>query len=176
MTTTRPTVLVTGSRTWTNEFLIHNVLTSFHWMFAGDLVPELVSGKCPKGADTMCERVAYDLGWIVRECPAQWDVEGRGAGFKRNERMAAYVAASDGPKICLAFIQDDSKGATHCAATAEEYGIQTLRYKRYTREPGLSATLPDEKGDAEPSDPDILRGVETITGRAGTFEGSGDHR
>lgn len=159
-------VLITGSRAWTNNFLIHNMLTSFHWMLAGDNDITLVSGGCPTGADVMCEQTARELGWKLERHPAQWEFYGRkAAGPIRNHYMVER-----GADVCLAFILDDSKGATMTADLAEKAGIETLRFKRYTN--GLPATLPDEKGDAGSGDPDILRTVENLERSNRLLEGA----
>ena len=48
---------------------------------------------------------------------------GRAAGFQHN---AAMVAA--GATVCLAFIRNGSRGASHTTALAEAAGIPTRRY------------------------------------------------
>ena len=57
--------------------------------------------------------------------PADWDKHGKRAGFVRNAEMVAL-----GADICVAFIKNNSKGATMCADFAEKSGILTLRVYR----------------------------------------------
>lgn len=164
--TTRPRILVTGSREWENQFLIHNVLTSLYWMMPNGQDIVLVSGKCARGADAMCEATARHLGWQIEEHPAEWQTFGRRAGFTRNSEMVA-----GGADMCLAFILNESKGATMTANLAEKAGIETLRFKRWTLN-GLSKSNPAETGDPERSDPDILRSVERLERGDRLFEGA----
>jgi hypothetical protein len=112
-------VLVTGSRTWTDTATIEQALREV-WG-AGDVV--LVSGSCPSGADRIAERIWTRWGGRVERHPADWAQYGRSACFRRN---AAMVAA--GASVCLAFIRDTSRGATHTAAMSEAAGIPTQRY------------------------------------------------
>lgn len=163
----RPRVLITGSRDWENQFLIHNTLTNLYWMLPNGQDVILVTGKCERGADAMCEATARHLGWQIEEHPAKWDVLGKRAGFTRNAEMVAL-----GADMCLAFILNESKGATMTANLAEKAGIETLRFKRWTLN-GLSKSDPAETGDPEHSDPDILRTVERLEGSDRLFEGSG---
>lgn len=168
MTTANRRVLITGSRDWSNHFLIHNVLTSFHWMLAGDNSITLVSGACPTGADPMCEDTAWSLGWGVERHPADWKTYEKKAGFIRNAYMVGM-----GADICLAFILDGSKGASMTADLAEKAGIYTQRYVRWSS--GLSPDQPAEAGLPECSDPDILRGAEIVGGSNRVPERTGDH-
>lgn len=161
-------ILITGSRDWSNEFLIHNTLTSFHWMYAGDDIT-LVSGACRAGADPICERVAGELGWKVERHPADWSRWLNQAGYVRNTKMVNL-----GADLCVAFILDGSKGASMTADLAEKAGIETLRFKRYTD--GLSTGKPDETGPVESGDPDILRAVETVERSRRLPEKSGHNR
>lgn len=151
-------VLITSSRTWTNVFLIHNTLTSLHWMLAGDNDITLVSGACPTGGDYLCEQTALELGWSLELHPADWARLGKRAGFIRNDEMVAK-----GADVCVAFIFDDSKGATYTANAAQKAGIETLRFRRYS----LGVSLPESAKAFFPerSDPDILRAVEAIERR-----------
>jgi hypothetical protein len=110
-------VLVTGSRTWTDETVIRGALRE-HWQ-PGTV---LVTGACPRGADAIAERLWRSWGGQAERHPADW-AAGRGAGFARNAAMAAR-----GADACLAFIRDGSPGATHAARLAALAGIPVHRY------------------------------------------------
>lgn len=126
-------MLVTGSRTWTDADLIGERLhdVADNQARGRDLV--IVHGACPRGADAIAaafcaseaegfEREGRAL--IEERHPADWDRLGKRAGFERN---AAMVAA--GADVCLAFIRNDSRGASHTADLAEHAGIPTIRYR-----------------------------------------------
>lgn len=58
-----------------------------------------------------------------RDLPPGWDVCPK-AGIYRNEEMVAL-----GADLCLAFIADNSRGATHCARLAGEAGIHVIPFR-----------------------------------------------
>jgi hypothetical protein len=68
----------------------------------------LVTGGCPQGADALCEQCWIRWGGQLERHPAQWQRHGRGAGYRRNNTMVAL-----GADLCVAFIQDNSPGASH---------------------------------------------------------------
>ena len=123
-------VLVTGSRTWDDKDFIWNMLDV--------LLAELrhviiVHGACPKGADAIAQ------GWVrhhlinrrnsqvrAERHPADWQQHGRAAGFRRNAEMVRL-----GADLCLAFVRDNSRGATNCADLAERAGIEVRRFEYY---------------------------------------------
>lgn len=115
-------ILVTGSRDWDDfEAIVDAVVY--------ELGPDphestLVSGACPTGADALCEQVARDLGATVELHPAEWDIHGKRAGFVRNRQMVEL-----GADVCLAFIKNDSLGASMTARLAEEAGIPVKRFE-----------------------------------------------
>ena len=111
-------MLITGSRTWTNEAAITEALRE-HW---GDGTGVLVSGACPSGADAIAERVWSSWGGKVERHPADWQA-GKGAGYRRNADMVAA-----GADVALTFIRDGSRGASHTAELAERSGIPVCRY------------------------------------------------
>lgn len=122
-------VLVTGSRTWDDEGVIHDALSGL--LFRHKAIV-LVHGGCPRGADRIADQwAAYrNAGeWtpvLVERHPADWNGPAkRGAGFARNAEMVKL-----GADLCLAFIVDASRGATHTADLAEKAGIPTRRYER----------------------------------------------
>ena len=115
-------ILVTGSRNWTNKDAIEKNLffEALHHPSIDKIT--VVSGNCPTGADYMAEEWARLMGWEVELHPADWNKHGKKAGFLRNAEMVAL-----GADICIAFILDASKGATHTANLAEKAGIKTIR-------------------------------------------------
>ena len=106
-------ILVTGSRTWDDEVMIRvEVCEELQRAFMLSMRPVVVHGACPRGADAMASRLADQLKPVVvnEPHPADWDRLGKSAGFRRNEEMARAGAV-----VCLAFIRDGSRGASHCA-------------------------------------------------------------
>ena len=86
---------------------------------------EIVSGTAA-GADTLGERYAQEKGYEVKKFPAQWDLYGKSAGYKRNQQMAEYA---DG---LIAFWDGNSKGTKHMIDTATNKGlsVRVIEYKR----------------------------------------------
>lgn len=113
-------ILVTGSRDWTDEACIEAAFRSI------SNYPEyvtLVSGACPTGADAMAENIAAELGWNVETYPADWEQYGKRAGFIRNSHMVEL-----GADLCLAFIKNESRGASMTADLARAAGIRLEVY------------------------------------------------
>jgi hypothetical protein len=118
-------VLVTGSRDWDDVAAVINAYAqAMIYLDTSKFV--VVSGACPTGADQICEEL-----WIgdIERHPADWakyarpDGKGNPAGFIRNAEMVKL-----GADLCLAFIKDNSKGASMTADLAEKSGIETWRY------------------------------------------------
>jgi hypothetical protein len=118
-------VLVTGSRDWSDEDTIRSALRAW-WNENGrprDAV--LVHGACRTGADAIADRIWSAQGLPIERHPAPWNALdgqsqrlGRRAGPIRNRRMVRI-----GATICLAFIKDNSPGASGCVQLAKAAGI-----------------------------------------------------
>lgn len=117
MNTRAHRILVTGSRDWTDEFQIQTAL--MHWWLEHDRPSDavLVHGAC-RGADRIAADCWRKQGFPVEAHPADWKTHGLAAGFIRNQHMVDL-----GADVCLAFIRNDSRGATHCMTRAEVAGI-----------------------------------------------------
>lgn len=114
-------VLVTGSRDWDDEDLIWKTLRQV-CSETGEAVT-IVHGACSTGADYLADKVALFWDLPVETYPAQWSLHGRRAGYLRNKKMVDTK-----PDLRLAFIKNESPGATMTADMAEEAGIETRRY------------------------------------------------
>ena len=128
-------LLVTGSRTWTDEMTIRNTMTDLNQRVSTPLPAfTLVTGACPDGADAMALEIAKELNWDVDSYPADWDTYGRTAGFRRNiEMVESHIA------LCYAFVMDESSGTTHCLHAARWRKIPTTVWYRYSVEQPLMA-------------------------------------
>jgi hypothetical protein len=131
-------ILVTGSRDWDDWQCVYRELTALcdeHDLNYppdeyGNTLPDprkvtVVHGACPRGADHWADQWAIgncDLGLTERH-PAKWDELGKRAGFVRNAEMVNL-----GADVCLAFIKNGSRGATHTADLAEKAGIPVRRF------------------------------------------------
>jgi hypothetical protein len=122
-------VLVTGSRDWEDRKAIDDFLTALAAANTFHNRPTvIVHGACPRGADAMADDWAR---WHARHSPlieverhrANWEINGKRAGFIRNAHMVNL-----GADICLAFIRNGSRGASHTARLAEEAGIPVRRW------------------------------------------------
>ncbi len=134
-------VLVTGSRTWSDEAAVRDGLRPH---FAPGAV--LVSGACPQGADQIAERVWTEWGGQVERHRADWRQHGKAAGFIRNAEMVragadagvAFVAPCSDHR-CTRAEPHGSHGATNCADQAEPAGITVDRHEPRTAEPEVQA-------------------------------------
>lgn len=131
-------VLITGSRSWTDQKMVWGALDYIHGQFleahptdGEELI--VVHGDCPKGADTLAAQ------WVARRRtagarvseerhPADWS-RGKNAGFVRNQKMVDL-----GADLCLTFIDQcmnprckpwphGTHGSVHCATVAATAGI-----------------------------------------------------
>ena len=56
--------------------------------------------------------------------PANWDLYGKSAGFRRNIEMADYAIADNSRGILLAFWDGKSKGTKHMIDIANKYKME----------------------------------------------------
>lgn len=122
-------ILVTGSRDWQDRTAIDDALTALAAANTFHNRPTvIVHGACPTGADAMADDWAR---WHAQRSPligferhrANWRINGKRAGFIRNAHMVNL-----GADVCLAFIKNGSRGASHTAALAEQAGIPVRRW------------------------------------------------
>lgn len=118
-------ILVTGSRTWTDRRSIQQALEQAALDAMTQARRVVIVHGAAGGADAIAgawARMQHADGWPVTEepHPARWTT-GRSAGMDRNRQMVAL-----GADLCLAFIRDNSPGASACAEMARRAGIPTV--------------------------------------------------
>lgn len=116
-------ILVTGSRTWTDKVTIAQAIREA-WLVAGRPYGVTVVHGGARGADYIADVYAKRLGFATEPHEAAWDMFGKAAGPIRNQEMV-----DAGADICLAFIKNESNGATGCAKLAENAGIPVVYYR-----------------------------------------------
>lgn len=111
------TVLVCGSRNWSNVESIYNAL----YGMPKDTI--IINGAC-RGADNIAHFVAQDLHLECRDYPAKWDAHGKAAGPIRNQEMID----KEHPDLVIVFHENikESKGTKDMCKRAKEQGIPVI--------------------------------------------------
>ena len=78
---------------------------------------EIVSGTA-NGADKLGEKFAKENGYPIKQFPADWDKNGKGAGYIRNAQMAEYADA------LIVFWDGKSKGTKHMIDLAKRANLK----------------------------------------------------
>jgi len=107
-------VIIAGGRDFKDYDLLKKICNH---MLSQSKEVEIVSGGA-KGADSLGEQYASDMGYKCSKFPADWEKYGRAAGFKRNSEMANY---SD---CLIAFWDGSSKGTQHMINQAKKKNLQ----------------------------------------------------
>lgn len=84
---------------------------------------EIVCGKA-KGADTLGKQFGKEYGFKIKYFPANWDLYGKSAGYRRNDEMAIYAKEDNG--ILIAFWDGKSKGTKHMIDLANKHGLRVF--------------------------------------------------
>lgn len=105
-------VVVAGSRSFDDYTLLTERLDYY---LANKSNIEIVSGTA-QGADRLGERYATEHNIPIKRFPADWNLHGKSAGYKRNKQMAEYADA------VVVFWDGQSKGAMHMYNLAKQAG------------------------------------------------------
>lgn len=114
-------VLCTGSRGYEDEASVNVAMEQVYreWNDEyGKVELTWVHGACPGGADAIVSRSCKKFGYKEEKHPADWSLNGKSAGFIRNDYMVRQ-----GADICLAFWDGVSNGTRDCFTRAVKAGI-----------------------------------------------------
>ena len=107
----RERIVLCGSRGWTDETKVVQAID-------GHPRGAVFLHGAARGADEIAGRIASGLGYEVEVWPANWNGDGRAAGFIRNVRMLESPA----DKV-IAFWDGRSPGTAHTIREAQKRGI-----------------------------------------------------
>lgn len=84
---------------------------------------DIISGAA-RGADKLGEQFAREYGMTVNRMPANWELYGKSAGYRRNEEMTKHANA------LIAYWDGESRGTKHMIdiATRRELLVRIIRY------------------------------------------------
>lgn len=117
--------LVVGSRTF-NDYA--KMCAYMDKVLSSQKKVVIVSGGA-KGADSLAERYANDHDYPLIIMRADWEKDGKAAGYIRNQKMHDFIARHN-KRGCVAFWDGKSKGTVHNFPICEKMGTP-LRICRF---------------------------------------------
>lgn len=102
--------IIAGSRTFASYSYLAGVCDNHD-------ISVVLSGTA-RGADQLGERWAQAMEIPIERYPAQWDLHGKSAGYKRNELMASKA------EQLIAFWDGNSRGTKHMVDIAAARGLK----------------------------------------------------
>jgi hypothetical protein len=118
------TVLVSGSRSWTDELIVESAL------YRVSTEHDTLMHGAARGLDSIAARIGERCFKHIKDYPVlseHWQKYGKSAGIKRNIAMVDKLNESD---IVLAFIQNNSPGTNQCIKYAVSRGITVVVFEQ----------------------------------------------
>ena len=124
-------IIIAGSRDFNDYELLKK--SAIEIITKKTMLPDLtriVSGGA-RGADTLGERFANEMGLEISRFIPDWDGLGKRAGYVRNAEMAKFAVEDDNDGMLIAFWDGKSKGTKHMIDLAKRYGLEVhvVNYK-----------------------------------------------
>lgn len=111
-------VIIAGSRDFNDYHTLRKVCDK---ILHKQKSVQIVSGMA-RGADKLGEQYANEKNYKVYCMPADWEKEGKRAGYIRNKKMAEFADS------LIAFWDGDSRGTKMMIDLAEANGLQVKVY------------------------------------------------
>ena len=124
-------VIIAGSRDFNDYKLLKK--SAIEIITKKTMLPDLtriVSGGA-RGADTLGERFANEMGLEISRFIPDWDGLGKRAGYVRNAEMAKFAVEDGNDGMLIAFWDGKSRGTKHMIDLAKRYGLEVhvVNYK-----------------------------------------------
>ena len=124
-------VIIAGSRDFNDYKLLKK--SAIEIITKKTMLPDLtriISGGA-RGADTLGERFANEMGLEISRFIPDWDGLGKRAGYVRNAEMAKFAVEDSNYGVLIAFWDGQSRGTKHMIDLAKRYGLEVhvVNYK-----------------------------------------------
>ena len=124
-------IIIAGSRDFNDYELLKK--SAIEIITKKTMLPDLtriISGGA-RGADTLGERFANEMGLEISRFIPDWDGLGKRAGYVRNAEMAKFAVEDDNDGMLIAFWDGQSRGTKHMIDLAKRYGLEVhvVNYK-----------------------------------------------
>ena len=129
-------VIIAGSRDFNDYKLLKK--SAIEIITKKTMLPDLtriISGGA-RGADTLGERFANEMGLEISRFIPDWDGLGKRAGYVRNAEMAKFAVEDGNYGVLIAFWDGQSRGTKHMIDLAKRYGLEVhvVNYKEKLNE------------------------------------------
>ena len=117
-------IIIAGSRDFNDYELLKK--SAIEIITKKTMLPDLtriVSGGA-RGADTLGERFANEMGLEISRFIPDWDGLGKRAGYVRNAEMAKFAVEDDNDGMLIAFWDGKSRETKHMIDLAKRYGLE----------------------------------------------------
>ena len=117
-------IIIAGSRDFNDYELLKK--SAIEIITKKTMLPDLtriVSGGA-RGADTLGERFANEMGLEISRFIPDWDGLGKRAGYVRNAEMAKFAVEDGNYGVLIAFWDGQSRGTKHMIDLAKRYGLE----------------------------------------------------
>lgn len=117
-------VIIAGSRDFNDYKLLKK--SAIEIITKKTMLPDLtriISGGA-RGADTLGERFANEMGLEISRFIPDLDGLGKRAGYVRNAEMAKFAVEDDNDGMLIAFWDGKSRGTKHMIDLAKRYGLE----------------------------------------------------
>ena len=124
-------IIIAGSRDFNEYELLKK--SAIEIITKKTMLPDLtriISGGA-RGADTLGERFANEMGLEISRFIPDWEGLGKRAGYVRNAEMAKFASEDDSYGVLIAFWDGQSRGTKHMIDLAKRYGLEVhvVNYK-----------------------------------------------
>ena len=117
-------IIIAGSRLFNNYKLLKDKLDFYLINKVAEGYKIIIISGTANGADKLGEKYAIEKGYSIEKYPANWDIYGKSAGYRRNVEMTKVADA------CIVFWDGTSPGSKHMIDIANNHKLP-LRIVRY---------------------------------------------